>query len=199
MVTDMDRQKWLFQLHLLEARKTGKVLILHPWEDPKSPQEVFREALRITSRVLEMTHPVYLHSFDAGCDTYVAWSSVFPNLLKGMSWLTAKGDTFEMLGRVMPFDHIALETESPHLCPLAKRNNLPQLIHHQAQVLASLRNLPLAVVFSGTIRNVEWLFRFRSNITCGAQVPWVSDTRVSCKFSIGNSRGAQSLGHWGAF
>ena len=157
--TEMDAQKRLFQLYLLEARKTGKVLILHLREDPKSPQEVFREALRMTSQVLEKTHPVYLHSFDAGWDTYVAWSSVFPNLLIGMSWLTTKGDEFEMLGRVMPFDHIALETDSPHLCPLAKRNNVPQLIHHQAQVLASLRNLPLAVVFSGTMRNVERLFR----------------------------------------
>ena len=41
MATDMDAQKRLFQLHLLEAHKTGKVLILHLREDPKSPQEVF--------------------------------------------------------------------------------------------------------------------------------------------------------------
>ena len=157
--TDMVAQKSLFQLHLLEARKTGKVLILHLREDPKSPQGVFMEALKMSSAVLVKTHPVYLHIFDAGWNTYVAWSNGFPNLLIGMSWLTTKGAEFEMLGRVIPFNHIALETDSPHLCPVARRDNIPQLIHHQAQVLATLRNLPLAVIFSGTLRNVKRLFR----------------------------------------
>ena len=92
-------------------------------------------------------------------DAREAWSNGFPNLLIGMSWLTTKGAEFEMLGRVIPFNHIALETDSPHLCLVARRDNIPQLIHHQAQVLATLRNLPLAVIFSGTLRNVKRLFR----------------------------------------
>ena len=88
----------------------------------------------------------------------MAWSSVFSNLLIGMSWLTITGAEFEMLGHVMPFNHIALETDNPHLCPVARRDNLPQLIHHQAQVLALQRNLPLAGILSGTMRNMERLF-----------------------------------------
>ena len=51
--------------------QNGKVLVLHLREEPKSPQGVFSEALRMTYQVLEKTHPVYLHSFDAGWDTYV--------------------------------------------------------------------------------------------------------------------------------
>ena len=56
--TDMDAQK-----RLQGALKTGKVLVLHLHEEPKPPQGVFSEAIRMTSHVLEGTQPVYLHSF----------------------------------------------------------------------------------------------------------------------------------------
>ena len=45
-----------------------------------------------------------------------------------------------------PLEHLALETDAPHLSPVRGRDNRPEWIVHQAQRFASLRNIPVGVV-----------------------------------------------------
>ena len=76
----------------------------------------------------------------------------------GVTTLTTKLPDFLKLGRLIPLSKLAVETDSPYLPPVPYGVNLPQLVHHQAQTLAEVRNLPLCLVLEETCRNVQKFF-----------------------------------------
>ena len=88
----------------------------------------------------------------------MAWAKTFPNLMIRVTTLTTKLPDFLKLGRLIPLTQLAVERDSPYLPPVPYRVNLPQLVHHQAQTLAEVRNLPLSMILEETYRNVRRFF-----------------------------------------
>ena len=154
---DMPAQEILFVRQLRLAQITGKAIVLHIRGQGKST-EIHQRVLGLVSRHLSRRHRIYIHCYSADWDTFVAWSKAFPNLMIGVTTLTTKLPDFLKLGRLIPLSKLAVETDSPYLPPVPYGVNLPQLVHHQAQTLAEVRNLPLCLILEETCRNVHKFF-----------------------------------------
>ena len=154
---DMTAQETVFVRQLRLAHMTGKVLVLHIRSQGAST-EIHRRVLRLVSSHLSRQHKVYIHCYSADWDIYMAWTKTFPNLMIGVTTLTTKLPDFLKLGRLIPLTQLAVETDSPYLPPFPYGVNLPQLVHHQAQTLAEVRNLPLSMILEETYRNVRRFF-----------------------------------------
>ena len=153
----MNAQETLFVRQLRLAHMTGKVLVLHIRSQGAST-EIHRRVLRLVSSHLSRQHKVNIHCYSADWEIYMAWAKTFPNLTIGMTTLTTKLPDFLKLGRLIPLTQLAVETDSPYLSPAPYGVNLPQLVHHQAQTLAEVRNLPLFMILEETYRNVRRFF-----------------------------------------
>ena len=154
----MEQQEELVRKHVELALKTGKPLVLHiRGEGQKSNQALYHRMLALLQEAgLGKRHRVYVHCFTGSLKDVWSWRSVFPRVLFGISWASTRTENFESVGRLTPLDHLALESDAPHLSPRKGEVNRPQWIWHQAKQLARLRNLPTEVIIR------------RSNLNCVA-------------------------------
>ena len=144
----MMQQEELVQKHAELAVATGKPLVLHIWgKGQKSNQALYRQMLTLLQEAgLGKQHRVYVHRFTGSLEDVLSWRSAFPWVLFGISWASARTTDFELVGRLIPLDHLGLESDVPHLSPRKGEVNRPQWIWHQAVKLARLRNLPTEVI-----------------------------------------------------
>ena len=144
----MMQQEELVQKHAELAIATGKPLVLHiRGKGQKSNQALYRRMLTLLQEAgLGKQHRVYVHCFTGSLEDVLSWRSAFPRVLFGISRASTRTTDFESVGRLIPLDHLALESDAPHLSPRKGEVNRPQWIWHQAVKLARLRNLPTEVI-----------------------------------------------------
>jgi TatD DNase family protein len=155
----MAAQIEVFQWQLRVAHRLQKPVVLHiRARDTKSNCTLQEKVRLILKAHLNKKHKLYLHSFTGGFEQFTSWQREFPHLLVGFSWLTTQHADFVRLGRCIPLQNVAMETDAPHLSPVPGKPNTPRLMHHQASALAVLKNLPVEVVLEACHRNAVEFF-----------------------------------------
>ena len=126
----MIQQEELVQKHTELAIATLKPLVLHIWsKGQKSNQALYLRMLTLLQEAgLGKRHRVYVHCFTGSLEDVLSWRSAFPRVLFGISWASTRTVDFESVGRLMPLDHLALESDAPHLSPQKGEVNRPQWI-----------------------------------------------------------------------
>ena len=144
----MEEQEALLKKHLDVAKRSRKPLVFHVrGRTDETTQKLFGKLLSILQASgLDKKHKIYLHCFTGTLKEMRAWRTAFPRVLLGITWHSTQTAAFAEVGRVTPLEHLALETDAPHLSPVRGRDNRPEWIVHQAQRLASRRNIPVEVV-----------------------------------------------------
>ena len=115
----MMQQEELVQKHAELAIATGKPLVLHiRGKGQKSNQALYRRMFTLLQEAgLGKQHRVYVHCFTGSLGDALSWRSAFPRVFFGISWASTRTTDFESVGRLIPLDHLALESDAPHLSP----------------------------------------------------------------------------------
>jgi TatD DNase family protein len=149
-----DLQAASFRTHIAAARQTGLPLIVHS-----------REAEDDTASILEQEmgqgpFPFVLHCFSSkrslaerglAIGAFVSFSGI----------LTFKAaDDIRETARLVPLDHLLVETDAPYLAPVPYRGkpNEPAYTAYTLQHLANIRNLPKSEMARITSDNFFRLF-----------------------------------------
>ena len=74
--------------------------------------------------------------------------------------LTRQGNTLPEVARMVPLDHVLVETDSPYLVPqpLRAKRNEPLFVKHVAAKLADIRNMTFEEIAQITTANAVRLF-----------------------------------------
>ncbi len=151
---DLTWQHERFRTHIHAAKQTGKPLIIHTRDAKEDTLRILREeGADVVGGVL--------HCFTEDWETarqaldlnfYISFSGI----------VTFKNATqIQEAARKVPADRYLVETDSPYLAPIPHRGkpNYPHHVHHVAQFVADLREIPLATVAEQTTQNYWALFR----------------------------------------
>ena len=154
---DMPHQETLFVRQLQLAQVRRKVLVLHIRSQGTS-MKIHIRMLRLVSSHLSWQHKVYIYCYSANWEIYMAWVKTFLNLMIRVTTLKTKFPDSLKLRRLIDLTQLAVEIDSPYLPPVPYGVNLPQLVHHQPQALAEMRNPSLSMILEETYRNVRRFF-----------------------------------------
>jgi TatD DNase family protein len=151
-----DRPEWQrqrFRTHIAAARASGLPLIVHT-------RDAAADTLRLMREEGADAVGGVMHCFSEDWDTaraaldlgfYISFSGIvsFKNALMAKDVATR-----------VPLDRLLVETDSPYLAPVPYRGktNQPAYVHHVAEAIAQLREIPLAELAAATTDNFFRLF-----------------------------------------
>ena len=155
-------QHALVRRQLEIAKKAGKPVVMHVrGETAESTRELFGQMLELCQEVgLERQHRMYLHCFTGDADVILKWRSAFPRVMFGIAWRSTQMGNFSDVGRLIPFESFALESDAPYLSPVVKEPNRPQWIVFQAEKLATARNVPVEAIIRRSNMNTRKFYSF---------------------------------------
>jgi TatD DNase family protein len=151
---DLEWQRRRFRVHIDAARRCGKPLIIHT-----------RAARVDTLRILEEEGAGEVggvfHCFTEDRET--AWRAVDLGFYVSFSGILTFKNAVDLreIAAELPLERLLVETDAPYLAPVPHRGKLnePAYVHHVAEELARVRNLPLAALAEATTANFRRLFR----------------------------------------
>lgn len=148
-------QEEYFLRHLKLARRLTKPIVIHC-------REAEADVVRVLRAEFERHGPIrgVMHSFSGDAATAAAC------LEKGLhisfaGMLTYKNAAdLRAVAAGVPLDRLLVETDSPYLAPVPHRGkrNEPAFVRHTAEVLATVKGVPLDFLADVTTRNARTLF-----------------------------------------
>lgn len=158
---DLEWQRERFRVHIRAARRTGLPLIIHT-------RSAAADTLRVLKEEKAEEAGGVFHCFTE--DTEVARQALDMGFLISMSGIvTFKNATaIKDVARMVPFDRLLVETDSPYLAPVPYRGktNEPAYVRHVAEEVARLKSVSLEEMAAATTDNFFRLFSkaTRSNV-----------------------------------
>lgn len=155
-------QRQLFQAQIDLAKKLDLPLIVHCRDDhSKDPEntEAWDEILKMIG-----DHPAILHCYSGLLHTtnYVLQTT---NLLVSFAATITypKNEYLREAVKMLPLEKIVLETDCPFLPPQSKRGqrNEPAAVLEIAQLIATLKGVPLEEAAEQTTKNVKKIFNLK--------------------------------------
>lgn len=159
-----DIQMVVFRQQLALAEEAGLPVIIHNREASSELMEVLEDwhAELVKSNPTLAANPGVLHSFSASLD--IAQRAMAINFFIGITGPVTFKNAPELQELVtsLPLDRLLIETDAPFLTPHPHRGkrNEPSYVLYTAEKIASLKNLPLAVVAETTTKNAGRLFHW---------------------------------------
>lgn len=149
-----DIQRRVFRNHIAAARASGLPLVIHA-------RDADAEMIDILSEETEAgPFGAILHCFSSGAElARVGVELGFYLSFSGM--LTFKrSEELRRIAAEVPLDRLLVETDAPYLAPEPHRGrpNEPSYMVRTAEVLASVRGLPLDALAAATTQNAERVF-----------------------------------------
>lgn len=154
----------VFRQQLALAEEAGLPVIIHNREASSELMEVLEDwhAELVKSNPTLAANPGVLHSFSASLD--IAQRAMAINFFIGITGPVTFKNAPELQELVtsLPLDRLLIETDAPFLTPHPHRGkrNEPSYVLYTAEKIASLKNLPLAVVAETTTKNAGRLFHW---------------------------------------
>lgn len=102
---------------------------------------------------------VYFHCFD-GEHSLIDRITQYPHWMIGVATNVVYRKKTQELARLIPLEHLLIETDSPFLHPFKRRSrNEPTNVIHSAQKISELQNIPLVDVVTHSTSNAIRFFR----------------------------------------
>jgi len=150
---DLEWQRERFRVHIRAAKQAGLPLVIHTRQAREDTVRILKEenaadvggVMHCFTETLEMAKDC----IDLGF--YISFSGI-------LTFKSAK--ELQETAKALPLDRILVETDSPYLAPVpfrGKRND-PSLVRHVAEMLATLKGVPLETVARQTTDNFFKLF-----------------------------------------
>ena len=151
-LSPVELQRRYFRTFLDWSLETGKPLIIHTREAEEDVLRLLREKARSGWRGVFHCFPGDMHLAEEvmALGFYISFTGV----------ITFKNAAMAHIAREVPLDRIMVETDCPYMAPVPHRGrrNEPAYVHHIAQKLAELKNIPFAKVAEATTANARHLF-----------------------------------------
>lgn len=150
---EVDWQRARFRTHIQAACVAGKPLIIHTRNAAEDTLTIMREEGAAQAggvmHCFTENWAVAKAALDLGF--YISFS--------GIATFKNAADLREVL-RQVPLDRVLIETDAPYLAPVPHRGkrNEPAYVRHVAELVADIKQLPLATVAEATTRNFFTLF-----------------------------------------
>ena len=150
----VQREVFVAQVHL--ALQLDLPIIIHTREATDDTFAVLREAgpaLRGVFHCFTGDEAMARRALDIGFHVSFAGIVTFP-----------KAAEIREAAKIVPFDRLLIETDSPYLAPVPHRGkrNEPAYVAHVLEALAALRSEPAASLDAAVTRNFDALFRPKS-------------------------------------
>jgi len=167
-------QRDVFIKQILLAEKLGLPLVIHT-------RDAWADTIEIlTVNKSHIKHGILFHCFSHGADEIVTALQYFGTGCGGVYFafggavtytnanpdVTSHGKSTDMSNgaiRACPLDRMLLETDAPYLNPKPaggkKHPNEPKNVHHVAQYIAELLEIPLETIAEKTLKNTRRFFR----------------------------------------
>jgi len=150
---DLEWQRERFRTHIRAAIATGKPLIIHTRSAAEDTIRIMREegAQKAGGVMHCFTESLAVAQAAIEMGFYISFSGI-------VTFKSAK--ELKEVARVIPIDHMLIETDSPYLAPVPHRGktNEPAYVMHVAEEIARLRGIPLTEVAETTTANFFKLF-----------------------------------------
>lgn len=150
------RQKEVFEQFIELAQRTGKPMVLHFRDSPKSSTgRVHKDALEILPKdVVGVSH-----SFTGNLEE--AKEYINRGMYLGFNGIITFARQYDEVVKYVPLENILLETDAPYLTPEPYRGqrNEPLYVKEVAKKIAELKNVPLEEVIEKTSQNITKLFK----------------------------------------
>ncbi|HEV8261707.1 MAG TPA: TatD family hydrolase [Burkholderiales bacterium] len=151
---DLEWQRERFRRHIGAARESGKPLIVHT-----------REAAADTLRIMKEENAAecggVMHCFTE--NQAVADAAMEMNFLISFSGIVTFKNALALkaVARVVPLEHMLIETDSPYLAPVPYRGrtNQPAYVRFVAEEVARLKGVSVEAVATATTSNFFELFK----------------------------------------
>ena len=151
---NLEWQRERFRRHIRAARESGKPLIVHT-----------REAAADTLRIMKEENAAecggVMHCFTE--DQAVADAAMEMNFLISFSGIVTFKNALALkaVARVVPLEHMLIETDSPYLAPVPYRGrtNQPAYVRFVAEEVARLKAVSVEAVATATTSNFFELFK----------------------------------------
>ena len=154
-------QKKLFQAHIDLAKKLNLPLVVHCRDDrSKDPKnsEAWDEVIEMVKE-----YPTVLHCYSGLSQTtnsILRTNNLFVSFAANITY--PKNEYLREAAKILPLNRILLETDSPFLAPQSKRGqrNEPAAVAEIAEMIASLKGIPIKEVADQTTSNTNKIFAF---------------------------------------
>jgi len=150
---DLEWQRERFRTHIRAAIATGKPLIIHTRAAAEDTIRIMQEegAQKAGGVMHCFTESLAVAQAAIEMGFYISFSGI-------VTFKSAK--ELKEVARVIPIDHMLIETDSPYLAPVPHRGktNEPAYVMHVAEEIARLRGIPLTEVAETTTANFFKLF-----------------------------------------
>lgn len=151
---NLDWQRDRFRQHIRAAIQLQKPLIVHSRDANEDTIQILREEK--AERIGGVLHcfagdlPMAKAAIDLGF--YISFSGV-------LTFKNARN--LQDIARVLPLEHLLVETDSPYLTPMPHRGkpNYPDFVHYVGEKLAELQELSVEKVARQTTENFFRLFK----------------------------------------
>ena len=159
-----DIQMVVFRQQLALAEEAGLPVIIHNRNASSDLLEVLEDwhAELVKSNPILAENPGVLHSFSASPE--IAQRAMAINFFIGITGPVTFKNAPELqeLVSTLPLDCLLIETDAPFLTPHPHRGkrNEPADVRYTAEKIASLKNLPFAMVAETTTQNAGRLFHW---------------------------------------
>lgn len=151
----LEQQKEAFWTQLCIAHKLGRPVIVHC-------RDAADEAWRLLLQFQEQEGPVtgVMHCWGGTPEEAQRFVDLGFYISFSGTVTFKKAAQIQAAAQAVPLDRLLIETDCPFLAPVPKRGqrNEPAFVHHVAQQIANLRNLPLAQLAEQTTTNANQLF-----------------------------------------
>jgi len=152
------RQEEMF-VGLLELACPRRPVILHIRGRDTYSCEASALALRLMQKNVSPTQRIHLHCFTGTHDQVLSWSDAFPRCYFSISGLAARFDEVQKSAvRGIPADRLLVETDSPYLRVLSKKENTPAYVGEVANTVAQIRKWTLRDILRTTAENGRRLY-----------------------------------------
>lgn len=154
-----DLQKQLFQSQIDLAKKLKLPLIVHCRNDrSKNPQN--SEAWDTALEMIE-THPAILHCYSGlphNTSYIIHNTNFYVSFAANITY--PKNEYLREAAKILPFERILLETDSPFLAPQSKRGqrNEPSSVKEIAELITNLKEISLEEASAQTTKNARKIF-----------------------------------------
>ncbi len=150
---DLEWQRDRFRTHIQAAKEINKPLIIHT---RNAKEDVIRV---LTEEGADKVGGV-MHCFVEDWET--AQAAMDLNFLISFSGIVTFKNAKDLheVAKLVPLDHMLVETDSPYLAPVPfrGRTNQPAYVRHVAEFIALLKDIELNLVAQKTTKNYRNLF-----------------------------------------
>jgi TatD DNase family protein len=154
-LTPFPAQEEYFSRHMELARRVGKPFVIHC-------REAEADVVRMLRVEFEKHGPVraVMHSFSG--DLATAKACLEMGLYVSFAGMVTypKAQSLRDVVKEVPLDRLLVETDCPYLepQPVRGKRNEPAFVAHTAALLASVKDVPVAVIEECTTQNARTLF-----------------------------------------